>query len=72
LYANRTSRCRKLRRIADSVVVFDEVQTFEPSLLSPIKEGLLNLVTHSRVSVVPIQTQRGELTSQCCGRRLSK
>ncbi len=52
LYANRTSRCRKLHRIADSVVVFDEVQTFEPSLLEPIKEGLRNLVKHFGVSAV--------------------
>ncbi len=52
LYANRTSRCRKLHRIADSVVVFDEVQTFEPSLLEPIKEGLRNLVRHFGVSAV--------------------
>jgi len=52
LYANRTSRCRKLHRIADSVVVFDEVQTFEPSLLEPIKEGLRNLVQHFGVSAV--------------------
>lgn len=52
LYANRTSRCRKLHRIADSVVVFDEVQTFNPSLLEPIKEGLRNLTEHFGVSVV--------------------
>ena len=52
LYANRTSRCRKLHRIADSVVVFDEVQTFEPSLLEPIKEALSNLVRHFGVSAV--------------------
>jgi CRISPR-associated endonuclease/helicase Cas3 len=52
LYANRTSRCRKLHRIADSVVVFDEVQTFEPSLLEPIKEGLRNLVQYFGVSAV--------------------
>ena len=52
LYANRTSRCRKLHRIADSVVVFDEVQTFEPKLLEPIKEGLRNLVRHFGVSAV--------------------
>jgi CRISPR-associated endonuclease/helicase Cas3 len=52
LYANRTSRCRKLHRIADSVVVFDEVQTFEPSLLEPIKKGLRNLREHFGVSAV--------------------
>ena len=52
LYANRTSRCRKLHRIANSVVVFDEVQTFEPSLLEPIREGLRNLVQHFGVSAV--------------------
>jgi CRISPR-associated endonuclease/helicase Cas3 len=52
LYANRTSRCRKLHRIADSVVVFDEVQTFEPTLLEPIKEVLRNLVQPFGVSAV--------------------
>jgi CRISPR-associated endonuclease/helicase Cas3 len=52
LYANKPSRCRKLHRIADSVVLFDEVQTFEPSLLEPIKEALRNLVWHFGVSAV--------------------
>jgi CRISPR-associated endonuclease/helicase Cas3 len=52
LYANRPSRCRKLHRIARSVVVFDEAQTFEPRLLSPIMEALRNLVTDYGVSVV--------------------
>jgi CRISPR-associated endonuclease/helicase Cas3 len=52
LYANRTSRCRKLHRIAESVVVFDEVQTFEPTLLAPIKEALQNLKEHFGVSAV--------------------
>ena len=52
LYANRTSRCRKLHRIADSIVIFDEVQTFEPTLLEPIKEALRNLVQHFGMSAV--------------------
>ena len=52
LYANRSSRCRKLHRIARSVVVFDEAQTFEPKLLLPITEALRNLVADYGVSVV--------------------
>jgi len=52
LYANRTSRCRKLHRIAGSVVVFDEVQTFPPALLEPIKSALGQLIDDYGVSAV--------------------
>lgn len=46
LYANRTSRCRKLHRIANSVVVFDEVQTFPVNLLVPVRHVLRELTAH--------------------------
>jgi len=52
LYANRPSRCRKLHRIAESVVVFDEVQTFPANLLRPIESALAQLVAHYRTTVV--------------------
>lgn len=46
LYGNRPSRCRKLHRIAESVVVFDEVQTFPIDLLAPVRHVLEELTTH--------------------------
>jgi len=46
LYANRTSRCRKLHNIANSVVIFDEVQTFPVNLLTAVKHVLAELTTH--------------------------
>ncbi len=44
LFANRTSSCRKLHRIARSVVIFDEVQALPASLLHPILRALRCLV----------------------------
>lgn len=44
LFANRTSACRKLHRIARSVVIFDEVQALPPPLMHPILRGLRCLV----------------------------
>jgi len=40
LFSNRPSACRKLHRIARSVVVLDECQTLPPGLLQPILEML--------------------------------
>lgn len=52
LFAARTSRCRKLHNIVDSVVVLDEAQLLPPEFLKPIL-GVLNLLTrHYGVTVV--------------------
>jgi CRISPR-associated endonuclease/helicase Cas3 len=52
LFANRSSRCRKLHNITDSVVVIDEVQTFPPGLRDPICHALNELVNHYGVTLL--------------------
>ena len=52
VFATRTSRCRKLHQIVNSVVVLDEAQLLPPEFLKPIL-GALNLLTrHYGVTVV--------------------
>ena len=46
LYANRSSRCRKLHNIADSVIVFDEAQTLPADYLRPCVSAIAQLVQH--------------------------
>lgn len=52
LFANRTSRCRKLHNIADSVVVLDEAQTIPLDFLLPCLASVDELARNYRSSVV--------------------
>lgn len=48
LFSRRPADARKLHNIAQSVVIFDEVQTFPPRLMQPILDGLGELTNPSR------------------------
>lgn len=52
LYADKPSKCRKLHNIAESVLVFDEAQTFPDSLLQPTLAALEELAVHYRTTSV--------------------
>ncbi|MEZ4270841.1 MAG: CRISPR-associated endonuclease Cas3'', partial [Myxococcota bacterium] len=52
LFACRTSRCRKLHRLARSVVVLDEAQTLPVGLLEPTLDSLGFLTRRAGASVV--------------------
>jgi CRISPR-associated helicase Cas3/CRISPR-associated endonuclease Cas3-HD len=45
LFSNRPSVCRKLHRLADSVILFDEVQTLPTTLAVPTLAALSHLVS---------------------------
>ena len=52
LFSNRPSACRKLHRVAESVVLFDEVQTLPPWSAVPTLGALAHLSERYRSSVV--------------------
>lgn len=52
LFANRTSRCRRLHNLARSIIVLDEVQTLPTGLLKPILNVLRELTRRYSVTVV--------------------
>ena len=77
LYANRSSKCRKLHNIANSVVIFDEAQMMPLPYLKPCVAAIAQLVDHYRVSAVlctatqpALQTVFQDIGSNLCAKEL--
>ncbi len=52
LLAARSSRCRKLHNVVDSVVILDEAQLLPPELLAPCTDVMRQLVANYGVTMV--------------------
>jgi CRISPR-associated endonuclease/helicase Cas3 len=52
LFANKSSRCRKLHRLAKSVIILDEAQTLPVDYLKPCLRVLQELASNYRTSIV--------------------
>lgn len=52
LFANRSSRCRKLHNLANSVIIFDEAQNLPLPYLRPCVAAIAQLVQHYRAAAV--------------------
>lgn len=52
LYANRTSKCRKLHNLTNSIIILDEAQMLPPEFLKPILSVLNGLVDNFGASVL--------------------
>lgn len=52
LFANRPAKCRKLHRLANSIILFDEVQTLPPRIAVPSLASLSRLAERYKCTVV--------------------
>ena len=61
LYANKTSRCRKLHNIANSVIILDEAQMMPVDFLKPCLHALEQMVHYYGCTVVLCSATQPEL-----------
>ncbi|SCJ40435.1 CRISPR-associated helicase Cas3 [uncultured Clostridium sp.] len=52
LYASRSSKCRKLHNLSQSVIIFDEAQMLPISYLRPCVQAIAQLIAHYGASAV--------------------
>jgi len=64
LFAARTSRCRKLHNLTDSIVILDEAQMLPPDYLQPILDVLRLLTRHYGMTVVLSTATQPALTTR--------
>lgn len=62
LFANKSSRCRKLHNIANSVIIFDEAQMLPTDYLKPCIAMMEELVGNFRSSIVLCTATQPSLT----------
>ncbi len=68
LFANKTSRCRKLHNLVNSVIILDEAQMLPPEFLNPILSILKGLVDNYDVSVMFSTATQPALTGRIGGK----
>ena len=64
LFAARTSRCRKLHNLVDSVIVLDEAQMLPPEFLQPILDALNLLAKRYGATIVLCTATQPALASR--------
>jgi CRISPR-associated endonuclease/helicase Cas3 len=70
LFSNRPRDCRKLHRLANSVIVLDEVQTLPAELLAAILDQLQELKAHYGASLLLTTATQPALHSRSLGPRV--
>ena len=67
LFANKTSHCRKLHNLVNSIIILDEAQMLPPEFLEPILSTLKGLVDYFGVSVMLSTATQPALTGNIGG-----
>ncbi|HCY41925.1 MAG TPA: CRISPR-associated helicase/endonuclease Cas3 [Prolixibacteraceae bacterium] len=68
LFANKTSRCRKLHNLVNSIIILDEAQMLPPEFLNPILTTLKGLVDNYSISVLFSTATQPALTGKIGGK----
>lgn len=67
LFSNKTTRCRKLHNLVNSIIILDEAQMLPPEFLQPILSALKGLVYDYGVSVLFSTATQPALTGRIGG-----